>query len=466
MTSERGPVRSYEDAIAAVSAPGQPFEVVEVERRRDQSSLQERAADRARILRSRRGGSRRRSWSTRTRSGPSRGCMDEADALGHALVHHYGVKKGDRVGIAMRNYPEWVISFAAILSVGAVSVSLNAWWTEEELDYAIDDAGLSLLIGDPERVRSRRAPVQRRAPRSSACASASDGVAPRVERWEDVVVRGDEPCPRSTSTRDMRRDDPLHLGHDGISQGCRLDPWGDQPGDHGVLVGRLGAGGATRTAKRSAPVSPPCLHLDRAALSRDRMHPGHDVVLRLALQTRDDVPLGTRARARNSLSATASRTSSACRPRPGTSWSRRNFADYDTSSLTRGRRRRRAGAADPRGARRALVLKGRPNLGYGMTETNAYGPGNYGDDYVTHPTSTGHGADDRDGRGDARRVGPRARARRERRDLVEVADAHSRVLAQARGDGRDHRRRLAAHRRPRAHRAKRATSTSRTARRT
>ena len=69
--------------------------------------------------------------------------MEEVDALGYALVHHYGVKKGDRVGIAMRNYPEWVISFCAILSIGAVSVSLNAWWTEDELDYAIGDSGLA-----------------------------------------------------------------------------------------------------------------------------------------------------------------------------------------------------------------------------------------------------------------------------------------------------------------------------------
>ena len=35
--------------------------------------------------------------------------------------------------------------------------------------------------------------------------------------------------------------------------------------------------------------------------------------------------------------------------------------------------------------------KGRPNIGYGMTETNAYGPGNQGDDYVEHPSSTGRG---------------------------------------------------------------------------
>jgi long-chain acyl-CoA synthetase len=68
--------------------------------------------------------------------------MEEADALGYALVHHFGIRKGDRVGITMRNLPEWIVSYAAILSVGAISVSLNAWWTEDELDYALNDAGL------------------------------------------------------------------------------------------------------------------------------------------------------------------------------------------------------------------------------------------------------------------------------------------------------------------------------------
>jgi long-chain acyl-CoA synthetase len=35
------------------------------------------------------------------------------------------------------------------------------------------------------------------------------------------------------------------------------------------------------------------------------------------------------------------------------------------------------------------VKKGSPQLGYGMTETNAYGPGNTGKFYTTRPTSTG-----------------------------------------------------------------------------
>ncbi|HEX9969594.1 MAG TPA: AMP-binding protein, partial [Acidimicrobiales bacterium] len=77
--------------------------------------------------------------------------MHHVDALASTLVDHYCIAKGDRVSIGMRNYPEWVISYAAILSVGAIAVSLNAWWTEDELNYALADSGSSLLIADDER---------------------------------------------------------------------------------------------------------------------------------------------------------------------------------------------------------------------------------------------------------------------------------------------------------------------------
>lgn len=62
-----------------------------------------------------------------------------------------GVKKGDRIAIGMRNYPEWVLSYWATLSVGAIVVSLNAWWITEELDYALSDSGARFLIVDGER---------------------------------------------------------------------------------------------------------------------------------------------------------------------------------------------------------------------------------------------------------------------------------------------------------------------------
>jgi long-chain acyl-CoA synthetase len=59
-----------------------------------------------------------------------------------------GVGKGDRVAIGMRNYPEWVISFWATMALGAIAVPLNAWWLGPELEYAIADSGARVLLVD------------------------------------------------------------------------------------------------------------------------------------------------------------------------------------------------------------------------------------------------------------------------------------------------------------------------------
>src|SRR3954452_6281033 len=73
-------------------------------------------------------------------------------ALGATLVERYGVQKGDRVAVAMRNFPEWIISFAAITSIGAISVSMNSWWTEDEMSFALEDSGATVLIADDARL--------------------------------------------------------------------------------------------------------------------------------------------------------------------------------------------------------------------------------------------------------------------------------------------------------------------------
>lgn len=71
-------------------------------------------------------------------------------ALAEDLVAK-GVKKGDRVAIAMRNLPEWPVVFFATVVTGAIAVPLNAWWTGEELAYGLMDAGAKVLICDCER---------------------------------------------------------------------------------------------------------------------------------------------------------------------------------------------------------------------------------------------------------------------------------------------------------------------------
>jgi long-chain acyl-CoA synthetase len=76
----------------------------------------------------------------------------EVDALGAALQAR-GVVKGDRVAIAMRNNPEWLISFTAATLIGAVVVPINSWGKTEELVYAMTDSGSKMLVCDPSRYR-------------------------------------------------------------------------------------------------------------------------------------------------------------------------------------------------------------------------------------------------------------------------------------------------------------------------
>ena len=77
--------------------------------------------------------------------------LGQAAILSHALVDQYGVRKGDRVALAMRNAPEWCIAFMAITSAGAVAVPMNSWWQGEELVYGLQDSGASLVILDGAR---------------------------------------------------------------------------------------------------------------------------------------------------------------------------------------------------------------------------------------------------------------------------------------------------------------------------
>src|SRR5699024_9960578 len=92
--------------------------------------------------------------------------------------------------VAMRNHPEWTIAWAAAVSVGAIAVSLNAWWTAEELTFALDDATPRVVVADTERIermgpacRDRDIPI---VSVRSESTTAGDGVTP----FSQVVVEG------------------------------------------------------------------------------------------------------------------------------------------------------------------------------------------------------------------------------------------------------------------------------------
>lgn len=79
-------------------------------------------------------------------------CSDVKD-MAAALQNEMGIQPGDKVAIAMRNCPELLVLIMAIASIGAVVVFVNAWWTTEELDYALRDSRPSVVFADGERMK-------------------------------------------------------------------------------------------------------------------------------------------------------------------------------------------------------------------------------------------------------------------------------------------------------------------------
>ncbi len=80
-------------------------------------------------------------------------------SVARAFHDRYGVRKGDRVALLAANAPEWIVSFWATVSLGAVAVGLNGWWVRDEILYGLEDCEPKLLIGDRrrlERIRGER----------------------------------------------------------------------------------------------------------------------------------------------------------------------------------------------------------------------------------------------------------------------------------------------------------------------
>lgn len=103
--------------------------------------------------------------------------------LARSLTGEYGLRKGDRLAVTMRNYPEWAPVFHAAQAVGVVVVPLNAWWTAGELRYALADSGARLVVADAER---------------------SASIAPKLGDLPLVEVRGGpEPAPGARPWADL-----------------------------------------------------------------------------------------------------------------------------------------------------------------------------------------------------------------------------------------------------------------------
>ena len=64
------------------------------------------------------------------------------------LTRDFGVKPGDRVGIWLKNCPEFIPALFGILQAGAVVVPINNFLKPNEVQFILSDAGIATLSTD------------------------------------------------------------------------------------------------------------------------------------------------------------------------------------------------------------------------------------------------------------------------------------------------------------------------------
>ncbi|KAF9065267.1 hypothetical protein BDP27DRAFT_65382 [Rhodocollybia butyracea] len=99
----------------------------------------------------------------------------------------YGVKKGDRVAICSRNYPDFLITFWACHLIGAVSVLVNAWLPAEPLKHCLIKTQCTLIIVDPERADIVVSFVPELKSNGVAVLESPQGSWPGMDNWGSVL---------------------------------------------------------------------------------------------------------------------------------------------------------------------------------------------------------------------------------------------------------------------------------------
>jgi long-chain acyl-CoA synthetase len=383
---------TFDEVVAAVTGPGGPFEIVDGEIRGQKMKVFKNTPPSLRAL-----------FDTARARGDAtflvyederisfEQVMERVDALAAALVERYDIQPGDRVAIGMRNYPEWVISFAAITSIGAISVSLNAWWTSEELDYALRDSGAKLVVADGERC-ARIAPLLGDLAVKVLVVRGEGELADAADRWEQVVVLGD-PMPDVAISPDMDATILYTSGTTGHPKGAvsthravlsALTAFAARA----VAAAASGSGIVAGDGDSEGPKNPtsfilivPLFHVTGCVpVMLSCFAAGYKLVMMYKWDPARALELIEREKVTTFVGV------------PTQSWDLLecpDFASRDTSSLLSVGG---GGApAPPELVRRvdSSFKSARPGIGYGMTETNGYGPQNGGDDYLRKPTSAG-----------------------------------------------------------------------------
>jgi long-chain acyl-CoA synthetase len=322
----------------------------------------------------------------------------EAVHLAGVLRTRFGIQKGDRVAIAMRNFPEWSIAFWAAAAVGAVIVPLNAWWTGPELEYGLSDSGTAVLFVDAERL-DRVEPHLDALPGVGAVVVARDDRASlpdRVTRFADVL--GDAPADAEPPADvDLAPEDDATIFY---TSGTTGQPKGALGTQRNICTNLLSlAFAASRAVMRS---SDPAAAAGAGVRTSDQnayllsvpfFHAtGCHSILVANLAFGGKIVLMHKWDAGRALELIERERITTFGGVPAMVWQVLDHPDFDKRDTSSVRAIGYGGApAAPELVRRIeAMLPGRtPSNGYGLTETSSVATLNSGEDYLRKPDSVG-----------------------------------------------------------------------------
>ena len=118
--------------------------------------------------------------------------------LAAAGLQALGVAKGDRVGIWSPNRAEWLVTQFATARIGAILVNINPAYRLSELEYALNKAGVSVLVTAPSFKTSHYLGML------ASLGFGAEGRSERLPQLRRVVRLGDEATAGMMNWADLR----------------------------------------------------------------------------------------------------------------------------------------------------------------------------------------------------------------------------------------------------------------------
>lgn len=312
----------------------------------------------------------------------------QACRIGHLLIDEYGIEKGDRVAISMRNYPEWIMAFSAVTSIGGVAVAMNAMWQPDEMAYGLQDSGAKVLFADQERLDRFAACPE---PRPELSVLAVRARQPLAEGVRDLDEALEGIAATDMPSIDMRPEDDATIIYTSGSTG---HPKGAVSCHRNLITALLSWELDARAAAllqgiefpvpEQQPVALLAVPLFHATGSHAVYLASYRAQRRIVSMYRWDVAKAAELVARERVS---SFVAPAAMTGDLVEYARGSNCDLSSLATVGGGGAPRA-PEQVRGIDRTFS-NAIPNTGWGMTETNAIGTGIGGQDYLDRPESSG-----------------------------------------------------------------------------